>query len=63
MIIEVSKSQSLKVINEFINEELNTQEYHNLLVKLIRQYSKFQGSDMRELWKVCAKEASRTSEA
>lgn len=50
MWIEVSKSKATKLMMEHIQEELDTEEFHKLLVKLLRLYKKFQGADVESLF-------------
>jgi hypothetical protein len=56
MIIEISKQQSMRAIFGFINEELSVDEYHKLIVKLIREYKEWKGADMETLARICARD-------
>jgi hypothetical protein len=48
VLIEVSKSKVIKLLMEHIQEELTTEEFYELLVKLLKLYKKFDGAAMED---------------
>jgi len=50
--LDVSKSQFKKMLDEYINEELSEEQFHHLIIKLIKDYRKWNGcyfSDIKKL--------------
>lgn len=36
--LEISKAQFKKLLNDYINEELSSEEFHNIIMKFLKQY-------------------------
>lgn len=48
MLIEVSKTKATKLIINHICEELSTEEFYELLVRLLKLYKKFEGAHIED---------------
>lgn len=51
MVIVLSKQQAHIAMMNYINEELNDLEFHALIKKLLREYSKWDEADFAGLFK------------
>lgn len=60
MYIPLSKNQAKKAFINYIEEELNEEEFHQLLKTLLRNYNAWQDADMAGLFKPYKKQIENT---